>query len=65
MLAFDRRPLDTRVVRLQTVALEYYTETETHLLEEEDLEGGRNDLARLEGSSVVAAVHTRQTVRKV
>lgn len=65
MLAFDRRPLETRVVRPQTVALEYYTETETHLLEEEDLEGGRNDLARLEGSSVVAAVHTRQTVRKV
>jgi len=63
MLAFDRRPLDTRAVR-HTVVLEYYTETETHLLEG-DLEEGRNGPARLEGSSVVATVHKRRTPRKV
>ena len=63
MLAFDRQPLDTRAVR-QTVALEYHTETHTHLLEG-DLEEGRNGLAQLEGSSVVAPVHTRRTPQKV
>lgn len=39
-------------------------ETETLVLEG-DLEEGRNDLVRLEGSSVVTPVQTRRTPRKV
>ena len=66
MLAFDRQPpFDSRAVR-QTVALELYTETDTHWhVLEGDLEEGRNGPVRLEGSSVVAPVHTSRTPRKV
>jgi len=61
----SHRPLDTRAA-WRTVAREYHMELRNRVVEalEEGQEEGQTCPVRLEGSSVVGAVHTRQTPRK-